>query len=52
MLWGSYWANIEQRNSIYAWDIDHRIPLNNKGTNNPNNLFATHVDCNRKKGKL
>ena len=52
MLWGSYWANIEQRNSRYAWDIDHRISLNNEGTNNPNNLFATHVHCNRKKGKL
>ena len=47
MLWGSYWGNQQQRNSIYAWDIDHRNPKRNGGKDSPDNLFATHIDCNR-----
>lgn len=50
MLFGSYYGEETQRNSKYAWDIDHIKPKSRGGTDNIDNLRAVHVDCNRLKG--
>jgi hypothetical protein len=35
-----------------AWEVEHSIPQCNGGTHHGNNLFAAHIICNRKKGRL
>lgn len=39
-----------QPNSAYAWNRDHITPLSKGGKTELNNLQATHVQCNHKKG--
>ena len=34
-----------------ATEIDHKISVNDGGNNNPENLWASCLNCNRKKGK-
>lgn len=34
-----------------AWEVDHRVPLADGGTNDRLNLHITHMLCNRSKGK-
>jgi 5-methylcytosine-specific restriction endonuclease McrA len=34
----------------YGWEIDHRNPVSNKGTDHGRNLRALHWEANRKKG--
>jgi len=34
-----------------ATEIDHKISINDGGNNNPENLWASCLNCNRKKGK-
>ena len=43
-------SNEEQRNSRYAWNIDHIIPISKGGNNSIDNLQAVHIRCNRNKG--
>ena len=49
ILYGSHESVISQRNSRYAWNIDHIIPKSCGGSNNIDNLQAVHVECNRNK---
>ncbi len=42
--WGSYGTTGE-----YGWEIDHRNPVANGGTENPRNLRALHWEENREK---
>lgn len=49
ILYGSHESVISQRNSRYAWNIDHIIPKSCGGSNNIDNLQAVHVKCNRNK---
>ncbi len=49
MLYGSHESIISQRNSRYAWNIDHIIPKSRGGSNSINNLHAVHIRCNRNK---
>lgn len=37
-------------NSDYGWEIDHRNPVANGGTDHGRNLRALHWKANRKKG--
>ena len=46
---GSHESVTSQRNSWYAWNIDHKIPISRGGTDNINNLHAVHIRCNREK---
>ncbi len=47
MLWGAYWGHVTQRNSYFAWDIDHIIPISKGETSELSNLRAVHARCNR-----
>ena len=49
ILYGSHESEISQRNSRYAWNIDHIIPKSRGGRNTINNLQAVHISCNRYK---
>ena len=44
MRWGSYGTVGE-----YGWEIDHRNPVANGGTDHPRNLRALHWQENREK---
>lgn len=35
-----------------AWEIEHSVAKCNGGTDHANNLFAAHISCNRKKGRV
>lgn len=50
ILYGSHESVHNQRNSMYAWNIDHIIPTSRGGKNNTSNLQAVHIKCNRDKG--
>lgn len=50
ILYGSHESNISQRNSWYAWNVDHIIPKSRGGTDWLDNLQAVHIRCNRSKG--
>ncbi len=50
MLYGSYYGEETQRNSRYAWDVDHKQSKFNNGKDESSNLRAVHVSCNREKG--
>lgn len=39
-----------QPHSAYAWNRDHILPLSKGGKTELDNLQATHVHCNHKKG--
>ena len=34
------------------WEVDHSKPKSRGGTDHPNNLVASCVNCNRKKGDM
>lgn len=50
MLKCAYWGIESQRNSLYAWDIDHTNPKSHGGTLNNQNIVAMHRSCNEEKG--
>ncbi len=50
ILFGAYWGIESQRNSDYAWDVDHIKPLSRGGKDTRSNRRAVCVSCNRKKG--
>lgn len=50
MIYGAHESVESQKNSHYRWNKDHGIPKSRGGTNDQNNLIATHVQCNQKKG--
>ena len=52
ILYGSHESEISQRNSRYAWNIDHIIPKSRGGTDRISNLQAVHIRCNRYKKNL
>lgn len=35
-----------------AWEVEHSIPQCKGGTDHGNNLYAAHIVCNRKKGRM
>ena len=47
MLKCAYWGVESQRNSYYAWNIDHINPKSYGGTFNDNNIVAVHECCNQ-----
>ncbi len=49
ILYGSHESVISQRNSRYAWNVDHKVPRSKGGTNHIDNLQAVHIRCNRSK---
>lgn len=50
ILYGSHESEPSQRNSMFAWNIDHIIPKSRGGSNKQSNLRAVHITCNRYKG--
>ena len=38
--------------SATEWEIDHKIPVDDGGTKDPDNLQLTCENCNQKKGAL
>ncbi len=48
--YGCYESVESQRNSIYAWNVDHIIPQSQGGSNSRDNRQAVHIKCNREKG--
>lgn len=49
ILYGSHESVKSQRNSRFAWNVDHIVPLSRGGKNNIDNLQAVHIRCNRSK---
>lgn len=49
ILYGSHESVESQRNSRYAWNIDHIVHISKGGSNSINNLQAVHIRCNRDK---
>lgn len=49
ILYGSHESVESQRNSHFAWNIDHIVSKAKGGTNRESNLQATHIYCNRSK---
>lgn len=49
ILYGSYESVESQRNSRYAWNVDHIIAKSRGGTNKISNLQAVHIYCNHNK---
>lgn len=49
IMYGSHESVISQRNSWYAWNIDHKKPISKGGKDNIDNLQAVHIRCNREK---
>jgi hypothetical protein len=41
---------IHQRDSLYAHEVDHIIPIKHRGETNLDNLCLACLDCNRHKG--
>ncbi len=35
-----------------AWEVEHSVPQCKGGSDHGNNLYAAHILCNRKKGKV
>ena len=50
ILYGSHESELSQRNSRFAWNIDHIVPKSRGGDNSLRNLHAVHIMCNRSKG--
>lgn len=47
---GMCFGNYGQQGRRGAWEVEHSVPRVNGGTDNPNNLYAAHISCNRSKG--
>ena len=41
---------VHQRDSLYAHEVDHIIPIKHRGETNLDNLCLAYLDCNRHKG--
>ncbi len=42
-------SNYAKPDSRGAWEVDHSIPKRNGGSDHLNNLYPSHITCNRKK---
>ncbi len=49
MSYGAHQSVESQRNSFNAWNVDHRIPKSNDGSDDMSNLQAVHTYCNQNK---
>lgn len=44
------YCHIHQRDSLYAHEIDHIVPVKHRGETNEDNLCLACLECNRHKG--
>jgi len=40
-------SNYAREGERGAWEVEHSVPRSRGGTDHLNNLFASHIECNR-----